>query len=434
MNIMDHIVLLLSCVADIFICYDFFKGFFTLRSRNSTNRLFIVSVGFVMILYGVNLIGSVTLNLLFTPIVVLVYLMTVFYGRIVSKLMYFLLTMSVMLGSEFIFVVLVGMTNSANNINLSDFPFSVFGAKLIGFLILLFIRQFAENKRQRMVNKVFWRYLLIPISSLGMMFAAFHVGQEALENPEMKLMLTLSFALMLFANIMVFAAFQSYSEELAESMRKEFLISKEKANKQYYDKISEINEERKALNHDLKHYFSGLRGLILSGDKEKAVEYLTRIDSRLDSNEMILFSRIPLLDAILTEKKNCAEAADVEFNVHVEQVSSLQNISESEYMAMLGNLLDNAIRAAESCRGHRFVTVNIYEVNQGTHLISKIENSYQEDDIKQHNGKLVTTKKNVMDHGLGLKNVKKLAGMQGGTFVTDRQDGIFTASIMLPLQ
>ena len=265
------------------------------------------------------------------------------------------------------------------------------------------------------------------------MFAAFYAGRDALESTEMKIVLSISFALMLIANFLVFTAFQSYSHELYSSFQKDLLLTKQKADQQYYDKILQVNEECRALLHDMKHYLSGLRGIITVGDKERAFDYLGNMYERLNSNELIVFSSNPLLDAILTEKKSEADAAGIRFQAEVITDVSFQHIPEGEYIAILGNLLDNAIQGAAIFPQDPYVTVKIYDGNEHKFLTSVIENSCDPSKLKQKNGRFFTTKDKKQDHGFGIQNVKKMTEELEGLFETKINENKFITTIILPL-
>ena len=432
MNLMDHVVLLLSCFADIFIVYDFNRGFFQRRNKITKLYMLVISICASIALYMANLIGVAILGLLITPLIIFTYVYIVFDSKLVSKLMYFLLTMIVIIGSEFVFSILVGQTSQDSNINLSTVPFTVIIAKLVTFAILTIIKQVIGDRKKRLTNKYFYMYLLVPVSSIGMMCATLHLCADFVGEIKVKVILLTIFALMFLANILVFLAFRLYSEELYSSMNKEIVIAKEKANRQYYEKISEINEGRKTLIHDMKHYLSGVRGLVSNGENDKALTFLSEVDGKLDANEMIIFSQIPLLDSILTEKKRLAENNNINIDINVDKMITIDEISETDYVAMIGNLLDNALRAANKCVSSKNVQINISEGNNGMLLISKVVNSFDPEQIQLENGKLVTTKKDKEHHGIGLKSVEKMAKECEGMLLLDINEAEFISTLILP--
>ena len=62
----------------------------------------------------------------------------------------------------------------------------------------------------------------------------------------------------------------------------------------------------------------------------------------------------------------------------------------------------------------------------------KIEN-YYEHDIKKENGELVTTKKDTLNHGYGIKSIKSVVKKYDGEVSIDTADGWFRLYILIPI-
>lgn len=429
MNYLDHIILVLSCFADFFIAYSFYKGFFDLKENLNNKKAVCICICAALILYGINLIGIAMLNLIASSIMLILTFNYLFKGRLSAKIMYYIIMMTVMLGSEVICAVLYEQSSQGSSINLSDVPFQTFMSKLVAFIILLILRH-CVGKKQRMVNRVFFTFLLLPATSVGMMCTTFYMSEDVLYTPGIKLTLTILFALVVFGNLIVFSAFNSYSEELNKSMHNELIIAKEKANRKYYEKITEVNEERRMLIHDVKHYLSGLRGLINSDKKEEALELINRLNGNLDENELTIYTSVPIIDAMLTEKKAIADKNNVELEISINKSVIFDKIPQIEYMVMMSNLLDNAIGAASGCEYSKNVTVEIYEKNNNSFLINKISNDYDKKKVKIADGDFVTTKEEKGFHGLGLKSVRQMAKRYNGMLYTEMKDQKFIVSLV----
>lgn len=337
-----------------------------------------------------------------------------------------------MLAGEFIATIFIELSGEAINVEtVANSPYLTLNCKLISFIILLVIRQLTGTNRNIIINKVFWVYMLIPIASVGLMMTSFYIGEQVPYSNYKKLALTLSCGFMLFSNIAIFIGFNAYSENLQKSMEKELEVRKEKANSQYYKKLVETEENRKMLIHDMKHYLIGLRSIIESGDSRQAIELLDGLDGKITSNETAIYTDVPILDGMLTEKNVLAKENQVELNIYVDKQLDFDRIPQVEYMVILSNLIDNAIRAAKDCREKGKVSVTILERNNHSFLISKVENIFEPAKIRKEKGKLISTKKEKGIHGIGLNSVEKMAESIGGVFTTEIKDNIFSATLML---
>ena len=100
---------------------------------------------------------------------------------------------------------------------------------------------------------------------------------------------------------------------------------------------------------------------------------------------------------------------------------------------LLGNLLENAIEAAQQT-DKKYLSVNI-TLKRGV-LKMMIENSFNTSNIiregQQGRGKvLLTTKPFKEQHGIGLKNVKKIVEKYNGKMNVSTQKDIFCVNLIL---
>lgn len=434
MNWLDYLILIMSCAFELYLCHDFLSAFFLKRKliKNTVSQYWLFFV-FVLLMYSVNRIGSGNLNLWMIPLILLAYTFINFKPKIIQGVMCLIFVISILTGCEYLFVILGEITNEDNGLKLSTMPWLTFGVKLLSFIILLITKHFlANHTKQKLTNRVFWMYLCLPIASLGMMFTTYFITKEMAGEPHMKLALTLSFAFMLFGNMIVFAAFNKYAEDMYHAMQQDWIISKEKMNKQYYQKIADMNDKQQELIHNLRHYITAVKSFILTDETDEALDMLGELNDELESNERIVYSKIPFLDYILTEKKSYAEDMNVDFHIYVEPGVRFGKIKKADYIVMLGNLLDNAIQAAAHCKSAFYVDVKIFMEDSGTFLVSKISNSFDRNNLIVRDDEFITTKKEAGVHGIGIKSVRKMAERCGGTFITTIEGDDFIAILALP--
>ena len=93
------------------------------------------------------------------------------------------------------------------------------------------------------------------------------------------------------------------------------------------------------------------------------------------------------------------------------------NIRSVDLVAILGNLLDNALEAVEGTEGNlRFINLTIRRINEM--LIIKLENGCKAVPVITE-GELKTTKKDADLHGWGLKSVRTTAERYDGIVETE---------------
>ncbi len=133
------------------------------------------------------------------------------------------------------------------------------------------------------------------------------------------------------------------------------------------------------------------------------------------------------VDVILTEKSLLCNKADIKLTCVVDG-KQFSFMSESDIYSLFGNILDNAIEAANCLekdrrvigvtakRTHDFLTVNAHNYYDGNLVFA--------------DGLPVTTKKDKLYHGFGMKSVRMICEKYGGNLSVGCKDGIFTLKIL----
>lgn len=107
------------------------------------------------------------------------------------------------------------------------------------------------------------------------------------------------------------------------------------------------------------------------------------------------------------------------------------SLSSFDLTVILGNLIDNALEAAMSVNENRFIDFKM-DYSKGM-MIIKISNPYSRD-VKMENGKIITSKKDKVNHGLGLKSVNEVLERYNGMTKIEADGNIFTITAALYLK
>lgn len=190
-------------------------------------------------------------------------------------------------------------------------------------------------------------------------------------------------------------------------------------------------EKIKALRHDMKHHINELMLLANKHDAVEIQEYINQMKLFLHNPDEIVASGNLEIDSVLNYMLQRAkkELKTVDIKVVLpEKVKHSFDIN-----ILLGNLLENAIEAAEKTED-KYLNVHIM-LKKGV-LRIKIKNSFEVSCILQEEqqGKdvvLKTTKPFSNQHGIGLKNVKKIVEKYNGKMEVTAQDGMFCVNLIL---
>ncbi|MBQ7795501.1 MAG: GHKL domain-containing protein, partial [Lachnospiraceae bacterium] len=189
------------------------------------------------------------------------------------------------------------------------------------------------------------------------------------------------------------------------------------------ENISLINQKC----HDLKHQIRALR----NASREELEQYLSEIEDSIQIYEAIVKTGNEVLDTILTDKSLYCKERGITVSC-VADGSQMDFINTIDLYAILGNAIDNAIEAVEKFEEpeRRQIDVLVYRKQQflAINVVNPMEEKLIfEDDLP------VTTKKNKMDHGYGLKSINYILKKYDGALSISEEDGCFSLMLLIPI-
>lgn len=433
---MNQILLLVTCIIELYIAYDFFGAFLMKRESFSDSRkVFLVFIATISVHYIVNMFHLSVLNMLALPIILVIFTSVIFVDTWKEKMLYILFLCSIFWGCEFLFVILLELSSlvmKGNSVSdLASIPWHIFTLLLLKYLVCNIFRQFSKKSKSRIDNKIYVYYLFIPIASLGIMFLTYYAGVDFNGSLHTKIMLCVYFAVMQIGNILIFYAFQRYSEELYYNMQQKWIITEQDMKLEHYTKVQAMEQRYREMIHNTNHYMKTIGALIQEQNTEAALKIIRELNIQLEKDAKIFYSGNHVVNTVLSDKKSLAEQRQVDMDIYVEPGVKFGTVMDMDLITILCNLLDNAIEAAEQCTKSRFVRIRMYMENQGNLCVTKIVNSYN-GKLIQHRQDFISTKKEKGIHGVGLKSARDTAKRNGGCLECYEEDSCFVAVLLLP--
>lgn len=436
MKYLDKAVLLLSCMVEVYILFDFFENFFERKQVfKKYRKVILISIITAGMLFLINLMRNTYMNLFGVLILFWLYVSLLFCTSLGNRLVYLVIAFSIFWGCEFLFVVLLEIPSyffqQTSIVKLSEIPWQMLTMKLLTYILFVIVKQFSDKSKKRMSDKIFIIYLCVPVANLGIMLLTSYSGMEFNERLPMRALMSLCFALMLIGNILIFYAFNQYSEEMSISMRQELTIIRQKADLSYYAHVQEMNEKYKTFIHDTSHYLKAIGELARKKQNDSILDILCELNVELENSAMTVYSDNHVMNAILNEKDAQCSKEGIPLDVYVEPGTHMGRVNDADMITMLGNLLDNAICASGQGQEEHVVKVRIFMQNEGSFCVVKITNNFEGEIIRSENG-FVSTKKEKGIHGIGIQSVKNTAEKYNGYLECFVEAEIFTAILVLP--
>lgn len=434
MKWLDMLILFFCCVVEVFLLYDYFGNFFEIKIKKSSTRVIYVIT--VCAVYLINLFQNNILNLIIVPILLWMFITILFDAQWEVRLVYFIIAYIVMISVEFLYSIIsnttVELLSQTGLMPVSQYLWQLLLIKFLNYIVFIILKQTSQKSKKKITNKLFLIYLCVPVSTLGTMLVVFYSGIETGKNEVLNILMTLFWIFMMVGNMILFYAFQKYTENLSENSKQELELIYQRAEVERLTKISKWNDDYNEIIHNTSHYLKVISELAYEGRNEEICSLIEKLNVKLNRENIYEYSNHKMLNVILSEYSLKAHDKGIIFDAYVEPGCMLSHIQDIDFITMLGNLLDNAIFAASKKEKEVYVKVRIFMQKDGKLCLIKVVNDFL-GEIKEIEGKLISTKKESGVHGIGLSSVSRLAQKYNGYLEYYIENGKFNTIIVLPV-
>ena len=370
--------------------------------------------------------NTVLVNTIVTLFVITLFFRLCFETSIKVALLYSLLLDGLNFAIEsiivFFFSSLLRIPTSEYQSNFMILFMETISCKAIFFMVCLMLSNWTTDTAVRKIPASLFVYPVCVTACL--LVFSYIISSEILTRDGQMLLAGTSGALLL-SLIFLFSTFQHEIEKdgmLAIAQEENAHL---KTEKEYFDILERQNQNLMLYAHDVRKHLNAIREL---SQDSNVNEYVTNLCGELTAYTQSCQSGNKLLDVMMNRYVLDCELKEISFEYSVRECP-LRCLEDLDLVAILGNLMDNAITAAsESEKKWVSLTTSV----RNTYNVIVIKNSC--DMPPQAQGEqLLSTKENPRFHGYGLKSVakavKKYHGDQYWSYDPDNQ--IFTMTVIL---
>lgn len=277
----------------------------------------------------------------------------------------------------------------------------------------------------RRLDGVTWQkphllHLVVLLYTLLNMVIIFHITLKA----ELDTLCLVNTGCIVLADIYVLYFVKSDEEKKRYANQVRELEQQAALQYEYYLAQSRKQEQTMRILHDVSRHIRAIEELHTAEQHNTAGEYAAQIGELLKPLIPVSYTDNFILNILLSDKETLMQEKRITPRIQIDPVS-LAFIRPIDVTTIFGNLLDNAVEAAEQVPGERFVSVKISSYHRMT--VVRIENSSP--DVLWKNGRPLSQKGK--GHGLGLLNVQNTVGKYEGDLKLHQEDGRFVAEIFL---
>lgn len=184
-------------------------------------------------------------------------------------------------------------------------------------------------------------------------------------------------------------------------------------------------EEMQKARHDLNNMMGVIRTLNKEGKVDAIDNYISERFNTQISLKKLISTGNSFIDAVINTK--LSEATDKKIDVRVSTICELREEYNIDICNLLGNLFDNAIRAASECE-EKIIILDIRREPNGISITMK--NSIKES-VLSANPNLKSDKISKKDHGYGIKIIKDIAMRYQGFADFYEENNFFCCNVLL---
>lgn len=176
----------------------------------------------------------------------------------------------------------------------------------------------------------------------------------------------------------------------------------------------------RTVRHDLRHHNKNIAVMLQKGETDEALSYIEQYNESLDAAGPREFCHHVTVNAILssfyTKAQNDGICVSVEADTQEETA-----VSNMDFVAILSNILENAINGCKECGSHGEIKVNIRTVSDKTVIVCS----------NPCKPGLVIENNMIKQKGIGMESMLTAARKYGGDISYSLENGILTLCIIL---
>lgn len=215
----------------------------------------------------------------------------------------------------------------------------------------------------------------------------------------------------------------------ANKAKTELLLTTQRE-KLYEKSILDSNEQIERISgirHDMLNKMRTLEILISEGNIQEAKALCSESLRTLEATHTPIHTNNPTLNAIINVELEKAVTYNIDFDIDIRD--TLDDVSSSATVSLIGNLCDNAIEyLKDKPQQDRRMSLYLHS-HLNFHIIS-CRNSITESIISK-NPDFITSKSDKTCHGKGIKILTRIAKEYDGDVRYEEEDGYITVSVIL---
>ena len=174
--------------------------------------------------------------------------------------------------------------------------------------------------------------------------------------------------------------------------------------KEYYDTLENQVDVVRKFHHDINKHMDVLNEMVDKTETSEFKVYSDQLEELYQDVKPVTYCSNSIVNAVLVNKMHQCEEKHIKFMIDMMDFES-QKMKEIDLVALLSNLLDNAIEECERVQRESEKIISIHGWRIRNNLFLEVKNTTEKKQIDQSTFK---TKKDPRSHGVGMKIIKEI--------------------------
>ena len=363
-------------------------------------------------------------------IILLVYAVIAFNDKIIKKILSTIIPNILLL---LITSVELNLISSMNKISVKDLITNDNGVRFMTLIVI----QISLWLSLKSIIKLFkfsdsytlsdWSPIIIVLISSFILLSLLHVLSLG-ANDTQRLYVNLSYLVIIILNFLMFYVIYLLYLKNAQIKNMKIMSVKEQYMEQYVNNAKTQYEMIRKIRHDIKDQLATVYELLSNEKTKEAMGFIEQSSGIVKATMTFVQTNNSVANAIINSK--LSTAATLGIKVSCITVNDFVGINELDLCDLLSNTLENAITACEAMppNSNRFIYL---EISKENNIYSFMVKNSLDNSVIRENPELKTTKKDSINHGLGISIIRDIVNKYSGRYDYYEIDNAFCCSIIL---
>ena len=303
---------------------------------------------------------------------------------------------------------------------------TVLFGNLIFFLILFVIKRITSKSTLRLKESE-WLLLSFDLAISIIAYITMNYSIYSSNSLLSNFFTALCGAAIIIINITMYIVLSKFSNRYKIQMENTLLRQQVEYHADVILETKKQYDELQKVRHDFNNTVNVIRTLNTEGKGSEIEEYIQEyLKSQTVSKTMIKTGN-SFVDAVINSK--LSEAQQDGIKVSISAISDLKSEHNIDLCSLIGNLLDNAVRASKES-SQKVIKLDIRR--EGESVVIAVKNTI-DSSVLSKNPDLVSDKQDKKNHGYGTKIIREIAKKHSGFADFYEEDGYFCCNVMLYL-